>query len=87
LDSFNVKDEAIRLALSGGVTTILALPGSANIMGGEAFAFKLRAVQSNQAEDMLLNYGIPGLRQNFSEGLPHRWMKMACGENPKGDPS
>ena len=46
-------------------------------MGGEAFAFKMRKVESNRSEDMLLNANL-----NTSEmKVPHRWMKMACGEN------
>jgi imidazolonepropionase-like amidohydrolase len=39
-------------------------------MGGEAFAFKMRKVESNRSEDMLLNANL-----NTSE------MKVACGEN------
>jgi hypothetical protein len=35
LDAFFLQDEAIPLILSGGITTFLSLPGSANLMGGE----------------------------------------------------
>lgn len=33
VDSMNTHDEAFRLAASGGVTTSLILPGSANAIG------------------------------------------------------
>jgi hypothetical protein len=46
-------------------------------MGGEAFAFKLRPAADGTAESMLINHGLP-------PGTGWRWMKMACGENPKG---
>lgn len=62
--------------MQGGVTTALILPGSGNLMGGEAFAIKTRVGESHRVEDMLLNAGL-----NKSEAW--RWMKMACGENPK----
>ena len=45
-------------------------------MGGEAFAIKTRVSDSHRVEDMLLNKGL-------SEDESWRWMKMACGENPK----
>ena len=83
LDGFDPWDVAIDIINSGGtfrlkigVTTSLVLPGSGNVMGGEAFAFKTR--RSNRAEYMLLNAGMV----NESDGRQWRWMKMACGENP-----
>ncbi|KAI9282649.1 hypothetical protein BY458DRAFT_496867 [Sporodiniella umbellata] len=77
LDAFNPSDNAIRIVSSGGVTTALVLPGSGNLMGGEAFAFKYRRVSTLSNEDMLVQY-------NLSESdKKWRWMKMACGENPK----
>lgn len=45
-------------------------------MGGEAFAIKTRVGESDRVEDMLLNAGM-GKEESW------RWMKMACGENPK----
>ncbi|RUP48777.1 hypothetical protein BC936DRAFT_144004 [Jimgerdemannia flammicorona] len=78
LESFNPSDNAIRIAASGGVTTALVLPGSSNIMGGEAYAFKLRPVQTLSADDMLVQAGLTN-----KEESKWRWMKMACGENPK----
>ncbi|KAH6598584.1 hypothetical protein BASA50_003622 [Batrachochytrium salamandrivorans] len=78
LDGFNPWDKAIKIINSGGVTTSLVLPGSRNLMGGEAFAFKHHFPKSNRTEDMLLNAGM-----TKEDGKSWRWMKMACGENPK----
>ena len=49
------------------MTTSLVLPGSANTMGGEAFAIKHRGSRVSEAQ---------------IADAP-RYMKMACGENPK----
>ncbi|KAI9013974.1 hypothetical protein CLU79DRAFT_767892 [Phycomyces nitens] len=76
LDAFNPSDNGIKVVASGGVTSVLVLPGSGNIAGGEAYAFKLREVPTTSNEDMLIQAGEP------KEGQ-WRWMKMACGENPK----
>lgn len=35
LDAFDNKDEALKLILAGGVTSMLVIPGSANLIGGE----------------------------------------------------
>ncbi len=40
-DSYYPHDPAIRAALAGGVTTVAAGPGSANVLGGTFFAVKL----------------------------------------------
>ncbi|KAI8063969.1 hypothetical protein BDF21DRAFT_347009 [Thamnidium elegans] len=77
IDAFNPSDKAIRIVASGGVTTVLVLPGSGNIMGGEAYPFKLRPVDTLSNEDMLVQAHIE------NEETKWRWMKMACGENPK----
>lgn len=37
LDGLNTHDDAFRLTISGGVTTSLILPGSANIIGLYSF--------------------------------------------------
>ncbi|KAK4517272.1 uncharacterized protein ATC70_000604 [Mucor velutinosus] len=78
LDAFNPSDRAIRIVASGGITTALVLPGSGNIIGGEAFAFKLRPMDTLSNQDMLVQNGI-------DEETEQKWryMKMACGENPK----
>ena len=67
-DSVHVSDPAFSRARAGGVTTIQVLPGSANLIGGEAAILKLRPSRT-----------LYGMR---FEGAP-RGIKMACGENPK----
>ncbi|MBM76653.1 MAG: amidohydrolase [Proteobacteria bacterium] len=67
-DSIRVEDPAFALARSGGVTTLMVLPGSANLIGGEAAIIKNRPAQT--------------LKDLRFEGAP-RGIKMACGENPK----
>jgi hypothetical protein len=78
IDVFSPTDAAIKIVASGGVTSALALPGSGNLMGGEAYVFKLRPTESYSNEDMLVQANI-----NEEEEKKWRWMKMACGENPK----
>ncbi|RCH90814.1 hypothetical protein CU098_006867, partial [Rhizopus stolonifer] len=78
IDAFNPSDKAIRIVSSGGVTTALVLPGSGNLIGGEAFAFKLLPKATVSNEDMLAQANI-----NPEEETKWRWMKHACGENPK----
>ena len=41
MDSYNAQDVAIPMALAGGVTTVAAGPGSANVFGGTFLAVKL----------------------------------------------
>jgi imidazolonepropionase-like amidohydrolase len=67
-DSVHVSDPAFERARAGGVTTIQVLPGSANLVGGEAAILKLRRSRT-----------LAGMK--FT-GAP-RGIKMACGENPK----
>lgn len=67
-DSFDPEDPAIPRARAGGITTIQVLPGSANLIGGQAVVLKLRP--SRTVDPMV-----------FVEAP--RSIKMACGENPK----
>lgn len=67
-DSVHVSDPAFARARAGGVTTIQVLPGSANLVGGEAVVLKLRPSRT-----------LAGMR--FAQAP--RGIKMACGENPK----
>jgi len=48
LDSFNFGDPNLRMALSGGVTTIVSRPGSANVIGGTSVAVKLKKAPPEQ---------------------------------------
>ncbi len=67
LDAFDPEDPAIARALAGGVTTALILPGSGNVVGGQAFYAKL---YGHTVADMAI-------------ANPPRAMKWAMGENPK----
>jgi imidazolonepropionase-like amidohydrolase len=84
LDGINTHDDAYRLTLSGGVTTALVLPGSANSIGGQAFTIKLRPTAERSPTSMLLEppHTING--SHVDPSAPPRWrhMKHACGENP-----
>jgi imidazolonepropionase-like amidohydrolase len=67
LDAFDPEDPAIARTVAGGVTTALILPGSGNVVGGQAFYASL---YGKTVGDMaVLN--------------PPRAMKWAMGENPK----
>jgi imidazolonepropionase-like amidohydrolase len=67
-DSFWPQDPALSRALAAGVTTLLVLPGSANLVGGQGMTVKLHPGRG--AEEMRF------------PGAPAT-LKMACGENPK----
>ncbi|WNG50083.1 amidohydrolase family protein [Archangium minus] len=66
--SFWPQDPGLRRAAAGGITSMLVLPGSANLIGGRGFPVKLHFGRS--AAEMRF----PGAK----DGL-----KMACGENPR----
>jgi len=66
--SFWPQDPGLSHAAAAGVTTLLVLPGSANLIGGRGFTLKNRPARS--AAGML-----------FPDAPPV--LKMACGENPK----
>ncbi|KAF2773038.1 hypothetical protein EJ03DRAFT_380292 [Teratosphaeria nubilosa] len=77
IDGFNPLDPHLQVIKSGGVTTSLILPGSGNNIGGEAYVLKHAVGKANgrpeiSAEDMLADP-----EKNW------RYIKMACGENPK----
>lgn len=79
IDSIKTDDKATAIIASGGVTTSLLIPGSANIIGGEGILVK-NFVPGGETgeevvEDVLLEHGIPTNERR-------RYMKMACGENP-----
>jgi len=67
-DAFWPQDPALSRALAAGITTILVLPGSANLVGGQGVTLKL--LPGRSVADMLFPGAPPTL-------------KMACGENPK----
>jgi hypothetical protein len=77
IDGLNPLDHQLQVIKSGGVTTSLILPGSANNIGGEAFVIKHavgRADGRNETSAMDMLAAPDG---------EWRYMKMACGENPK----
>ncbi|MBS2025932.1 MAG: amidohydrolase family protein [Deltaproteobacteria bacterium] len=67
-DSFWPQDPGLRRAAAGGVTAMLILPGSANLVGGRGFPIKNEFGRS--AEEVRF----PGAPDS---------LKLACGENPK----
>ncbi|KAI0266867.1 carbohydrate esterase family 9 protein [Gloeopeniophorella convolvens] len=85
LDGLNTHDDSYPLSISGGVTTALVLPGSANAIGESliAFTIKLRKTAERSPTSMLLEppYALNGTHPT-SGALPWRQMKHACGENP-----
>ncbi|MCK5858333.1 amidohydrolase [Abyssibacter sp.] len=62
------QDPGFDTALAGGITSLLVLPGSANLFGGRGVT--LKNVPSTTYQGMKF------------PGAPHA-LKMACGENPK----
>lgn len=80
IDGFKPYDPAIKIIASGGVTSSLNLPGSGNIIGGQAYLVKNLPYPGENAEpvveELLLEHGLP-------EQGRQRYLKMACGENPK----
>jgi imidazolonepropionase-like amidohydrolase len=62
------QDPGFNTARVGGVTTLLILPGSANLFGGRGVT--ARNIPARTAQDMKF------------PGAPYT-LKMACGENPK----
>jgi imidazolonepropionase-like amidohydrolase len=62
------QDPGIELAVRGGVTTMLVLPGSANLIGGRGVTVHLVPARGSR---MMRFPGAPDV------------LKMACGENPK----
>ncbi|KAF9872160.1 hypothetical protein CkaCkLH20_10497 [Colletotrichum karsti] len=80
IDGFKPYDPAIKIIASGGVTSSLNLPGSGNIIGGQGYLVKNLPFPGENGEpvveELLLEHGIP-------EEKRQRYLKMACGENPK----
>ncbi|MCX7904446.1 MAG: amidohydrolase [Caloramator sp.] len=63
IDAFNPDDSAIERALSGGVTTVMILPGSANPIGGQGAILKLK---SKIVDEMIVKEPA-GLKMAFGE--------------------
>jgi imidazolonepropionase-like amidohydrolase len=80
IDSISPLDPAFDIVVSGGVTTSMVLPGSGLLMGGEGLVVKMLKPGTALVEEMQINYG---MSRTGMDGRMWRWMKMACGENPK----
>jgi hypothetical protein len=77
IDGLDPLQPEIQWIKSGGVTTTLLLPGSGNNMGGEAFVIK-PAVGAQSGREEISQADMIADPDNT-----WRYMKMACGENPK----
>ncbi|OAA77103.1 carbohydrate esterase family 9 protein [Akanthomyces lecanii RCEF 1005] len=80
IDALKAYDYGTVIIASGGVTTSLIIPGSANLIGGEGAPVKNALYSGANAEpiveEVLLERGMPQYERR-------RYMKMALGENPK----
>jgi len=63
IDAVHPEDEGFRDALSGGVTTVVTGPGSANVIGGEMIAMKTYG----RVADKMVIKGPVGLKVAFGE--------------------
>ncbi len=77
IDGFNPEDPAIERALSGGITTVMIVPGSANPVGGQGAIIKFK---SKIVDEMIVKEPA-GLKMAFGENP-----KMVYG-NQKKTPS
>ncbi|KHN97551.1 carbohydrate esterase family 9 protein [Metarhizium album ARSEF 1941] len=81
IDALYVLDPQIEVIKSGGVTTSLILPGSSNNIAGEAYLIK-HAVGGKAGRREISAADV------LADPDRHwRYMKMACGENPKSSSS
>ncbi|KAF9069767.1 composite domain of metallo-dependent hydrolase [Rhodocollybia butyracea] len=83
IDGINTHDDSYLLSVSGGLTTALILPGSANAIGGQAYVVKLRKTAERSTSAMILEPPHQIDSSSSSEAFV-RWrhIKHACGENP-----
>ena len=74
LDSIDTHDEAYPLSVSGGVSTSLILPGSANAIGGQAFVIKLRPTKERSTFSRVLEPPYNLLNgTHVDPSIPPRW--------------
>lgn len=93
IDAIDPEDPAIKLAVQSGVTTSLVLPGSENVMGGEAFVIKLFARSSYNVQERIVPntprylkvifffFGFAN-EDKYTQSYNNNFFKMACGETP-----
>jgi imidazolonepropionase-like amidohydrolase len=77
IDGVDPLQPELEFIKSGGVTTSLFLPGSGNNMGGEAYVLKFAVGPKGGREEISQQDLFADPDRNW------RYMKMACGENPK----
>ncbi|KAK4107218.1 hypothetical protein N656DRAFT_763741 [Canariomyces notabilis] len=77
IDAIQPTDYQLQVIKSGGVTTSLVLPGSGNNIGGEAFVIKHAVGRADGRNEISISDLLADPDRNW------RYMKMACGENPK----
>jgi imidazolonepropionase-like amidohydrolase len=77
IDAIQPTDYQLQVIKSGGVTTSLVLPGSGNNIGGEAFVIKHAVGRADGRNETSISDLLADPDRNW------RYMKMACGENPK----
>ena len=73
IDSYYAMDAAIPMALEGGVTTVCAGPGSANVLGGTFLAVKL---YGNTVDEAVINPSV-AMKCAFGEN-PKRCYRDKC---------
>jgi imidazolonepropionase-like amidohydrolase len=73
IDSYNAHDTAIPMALAGGVTTVAAGPGSANVFAGTFLAVKL---YGNTVDEAVIDPSV-AMKCAFGEN-PKRCYKDKC---------
>ena len=73
LDSYYAQDAAIPMALAGGVTSVAAGPGSANVLGGTFLAVKM---VGNTVEEAMLSHAV-AMKCAFGEN-PKRVYRDKC---------
>ncbi|KAJ4339586.1 hypothetical protein N0V95_007724 [Ascochyta clinopodiicola] len=77
LDGIDPLQPEFEYIKSGGVTTSLFLPGSGNNIGGEAFVLKFAVGPKNGRTEISQQDLLADPDKTW------RYLKMACGENPK----
>jgi len=89
LDSINVRDNSLKRARSGGITTVNVMPGSGHLLSGQTLYLKLRNgliiddlfikdAQGNIAGGMKMANGTNPLRQEGSGPFPGTRSKSAA---------
>ncbi|THU88924.1 hypothetical protein K435DRAFT_803139 [Dendrothele bispora CBS 962.96] len=75
LDGLNTHDDAYRLSISGGVTSV-TLPGSANSIGGQAFVIKLCPTSEKSPSSMLLELPFSFNGSGIETSNPPMWKQL-----------